>query len=269
MASLDRLSFNQITCNQWSLEQAAHACVRHEIPWIALWRDKVAAIGLSNAARIIRETGLRVSSLCRGGYFPGATETDRRANIEDNLRAIDEAATLGTGVLVLVCGPVVNHDLDGSRRMVVDGIGAIESHARRVGIKLGIEPLHPMFAADRSVIVSLKQANLIAAQFSDTVGVVIDVFHVWHDPELYEHIEGARGRIWGFHVNDWPVPIPDVLLARDMMGAGVIEINRIRRAIDAAGYLGPIEVEIFNRRIWDTPGDTVVVEMKRTFEEFV
>ena len=204
---------------------------------------------------------------CAGeARFPAATQEERQRRIEDNFRAIDEAATLGTPLLVLVCGAMAGRDLEGSRSMVVDGIAAIESHARDRGIKLGIEPLHPMYAADRSVVVSLKQAREIAARFApESVGVVIDVFHVWHDPDLYQEIEKLRGRILGFHVSDWPVPLPDILLGRTMMGDGVIELDRIRSAVDAAGYTGPIEVEIFNQKIWDQPGDQVLELMKRRF----
>lgn len=269
MADLARLSFNQITCNSWSLPQAVQGCVRHQIPWIGFWRDKVQAATLAESARIVRESGVRVSSLCRGGWFPAETAAARQERIDDNFRAIDEAAALGTGTLVLVCGPIAGRDLDGSRQMVRDGIGAIEAHARARGVQLGIEPLHPMFAADRSVIVTLKQATDLAHQFSSTVGVVIDVFHVWHDPDVYAEIARAAGRIWGFHVSDWPVPLPDILLARTMMGNGVIELRRLREAVDAAGYAGPIEVEIFNRALWEADGNEVLPVMKQRFADLV
>ena len=193
MADLRRLSFNQITVNSWTLAEALEGCVRHGIPAIGLWRDKVDAIGLCPAAKLVRESGVAVSSLCRGGGFPAITQQERQKRIEDNFRAIDEAAELGTPLLVLVCGALAERDLEGSRSMVVDGIAAIETHARERGIKLGIEPLHPMYAADRSVVVTLKQAREIAARFpSESVGVVIDVFHVWHDPDLYQEIERAQ-----------------------------------------------------------------------------
>ena len=270
MADLSRLSFNQITVNSWSLREALDGCVRHGIPAIGLWRDKVDAAGLCQAANLVKESGVTVSSLCRGGGFPATTELERQKRIEDNLRAIDDAAMLGTKVLVLVCGALAGRDLEGSRSMVVDGIAAIETHARERGIKLGIEPLHPMYAADRSVIVSLKQAREIAARFApESVGVVIDVFHVWHDPDLYQEIEKLQARILGFHVSDWPVPLPGILMGRAMMGDGVIEFERIRSAIDKAGYMGPIEVEIFNQEIWDQPGDQVLDLMKRRFLECV
>jgi sugar phosphate isomerase/epimerase len=266
LTDCSRLSLNQITTNRWNAREAIAACTRHHIPAIAFWRNKVAETGLQETARLAREAGLKISSLCRGGWFPAEDAAERQQRIEDNLRAIDEAATLGTEVLVLVCGPIAGRDLDGSRQMVADGIAAIAPYAKERGIRLGIEPLHPMFAADRSVIVTLGQANKLAAQFAaDTVGVVVDVFHVWHDPELYLEIEKARGRILGFHVSDWLVPLPDVLLGRGMMGDGVIELRRIRAAVEAAGYNGLIEVEIFNQQIWDAPGDDTLQLMKERY----
>jgi sugar phosphate isomerase/epimerase len=171
---------------------------------------------------------------------------------------------------VLVGGPPPDRDIGAAREMVTDGIAELVPYARERGVKLGIEPLHPMFAADRSVIVTLGQANALAARFPrEQVGVVIDVYHVWWDPELYAQIERAAGRILGFHVNDWLAPPPDPLLGRGMMGDGTIEIRRIRSAVDAAGYSGPIEVEIFNQAIWDTPGDAVLALMCERYLEVV
>jgi len=270
MADLSRLSLNQKTVNSWTLEEALSGCARHRIPAIGLWRDKVDSVGLRAAAKLAKESGVAVSSLCRGGWFPATTNEERQKRIEDNLRAIDDAAELGTTLLVLVCGGLAGRDLEGSRSMVMDGIATIETYARKRGVKLGIEPLHPMYAADRSVIVSLKQAREMAARFPpESVGVVIDVFHVWQDPDLYQEIEKSHGRILGFHVSDWPVPLPDILMGRTMMGDGVIEIARIRSAVDRAGYAGSIEVEIFNQKIWDQPGDQVLELMKRRFLECV
>jgi sugar phosphate isomerase/epimerase len=260
---ISRLSLNQMTADQWSAAEAIEGCVRHGIPGIAFWRHKVNETGLEETARMVRGAGLTVSSLCRGGMFPAATAAERQAKIDDNKRAIDEAAALGTDVLVLVCGPAPDKDIDGARRMVWDGIAAVRDHAAASGVKLGIEPLHPMYAGDRSVIVSLAQANGMAEQLD--VGVVIDVFHVWWDPEVYVQIERAKGRILGFHVNDWLVPMPDMLKGRGMMGDGTIEIRRLREAVDAAGYTGPIEVEIFNQKLYDMPGDEL---MKLTIERF-
>lgn len=267
---LERLSLNQMTIERWSVREAVEGCVQAGIPAVGLWRHKVDEVGLKESARIVQEAGIKVSSLCRGGMFPAATEKERQAKFDDNLRALDEAATLGTDVLVLVCGPPADKNIARARRQVVDAIESLAPRAAELGIKLGIEPLHPMFAADRSVVSSLGQANDMVEEIgAPNVGVVIDVYHVWWDPNLYREIERARGRIYGFHVNDWLVPLPDTLKGRGMMGDGVIELRRIREAVDAAGYDGPIEVEIFNDDIWNRPGDEVLELMKDRYLEFV
>jgi sugar phosphate isomerase/epimerase len=262
-SDIARLSLNQMTTERWSVREAADGCARAGIGAIGLWRHNVAETGLTQSARVVRDAGLRVSSLCRGGMFPAATAAERQARINDNRQAIDEAAELGTDVLVLVCGAAPDRNIEAAREMVRDGIAELVPYAREHGVKLGIEPLHPMFAAERSVIVTLAQALDIAQQFGpNDVGVVIDVYHVWWDPEVYAQIERAAGRILGFHVNDWLVPTPDLLLGRGMMGDGVIELRRLRSAVDAAGYTGPIEVEIFNQALWDAPGDEVLALMR-------
>src|SRR5205823_6508814 len=200
-----------------------------------------------------------VSSLCRGGFFAASTAAERQARIDDNRRAIDEACELRAPVLVLVCGPAPDRDIDAARGMVLDGICAVAEDAAQCGVKLAIEPLHPMYAGDRSVVVTLAQANAMAARVgSAAVGVAVDVYHVWWDPLVYSSIESAAGHVLGFHVSDWLVPPPDHLLGRGMMGDGVIELRRLRQAVDATGYDGPIEVEIFNQTVWDTPGEEVL-----------
>jgi sugar phosphate isomerase/epimerase len=269
-ADLARLSLNQITIKSWSVREAAEGCARAGIPWIGLWRDKVAETGLKESASIVCETGLKVSSLCRGGMFPAATKADRAARIDDNRRAVDEAAGLGTDVLVLVCGAAPDRDIDAARRMVEEGIEWVLPYAEQAGVKLGIEPLHPVFAADRSVISTLAQANDIVERLdSPQVGVVMDVYHVWWDPVLYTEIERARGHILGFHVNDWLRGGGDPLSSRGMMGDGVIQLRKMREAVEAAGYAGPIEVEIFNEEVWAMPGDDVLELIGERYLEHV
>jgi sugar phosphate isomerase/epimerase len=258
-----------MTAGKATLREVVGACVKHGVEWIGPWRH---AVGEDPAAtgRLIRDAGLRVSSLCRGGMFPAATPEERRKKIEDNLRAIDEAAALGTDLLVLVNGPAPGRDIDGARQMVVDGIAAIVDHAEKCGVRLGVEPLHPMFAADRSVVVTMGEANDIAARFdAQRVGLVVDVYHIWWDPQVYAEIARAGERIFAFHVSDWIVPTPDMLMGRGVMGDGVIEISRLREAVEKAGYLGPIEVEIFNEALWAQPADDVVGVVARRFQEFV
>ncbi|UQZ82119.1 L-ribulose-5-phosphate 3-epimerase UlaE [Paenibacillus konkukensis] len=270
LQSIERLSLNQITTDRWSLREAVEGCARAEVPWIALWRHKVAEAGLAESKRLVQDAGLRVSSLCRGGMFPAATAAERQARIDDNRRAVDEAAELGADVLVLVCGPAPDKDIAAARRMVEEGIEQLMPYAESCGVKLGIEPLHPMYAAERSVINTLAQANTIAERYKpEQVGVVVDVFHVWWDPDLYAQIARASGRILGFHVSDWLVPVPDLLMGRGMMGDGVIDFRRIRQAVETAGYFGPIEVEIFNQTIWDMPGDEALALMKQRYLEHV
>lgn len=268
--SIDRLSLNQITTNKWSLQEAVEGCLRAEITRIALWRHKIEEMGLKESKRIIRDTGIKISSICRGGMFPAATKLERQKRIDDNRKAIDEAAELGAEVLVLVCGPAPDKDLLAARNMVADGIDQLVPYAKDRGVKLGIEPLHPMYAAERSVIVTLEQANDLAEQYApDEVGVVVDVFHVWWDPDLFPQISRAKGRILGYHVSDWIVPTPDLLMGRGMMGDGVIDLRPIRLAVEEAGYKGPIEVEIFNQKIWDMPGNEVLALMKDRYIQHV
>jgi sugar phosphate isomerase/epimerase len=258
------LSINLATVRQqWDMRQAAEACLGHGITAIAPWRDQVEKIGLAEAARIVRDNAFQVTGLCRGGMFPAGDPEARKAAIDDNLRAVDEAAALGADCLVLVVGglPAGSRDIGAARQMVADGIAAILPHARASGIPLAIEPLHPMYAADRACVNTLKQALDICDLLGDGIGVAIDVYHVWWDPELMPQIAraGAEGRILAHHICDWLVPTRDLLLDRGMMGDGVIDLRGIRAAIEAAGFAGPQEVEIFSAETWwKRPGDEVL-----------
>lgn len=269
MSLLSRLSFNQITADPWSLEEVVHRCARSGVPYIAAWRHKIGG-NVEEASAIIRGENLRVSSLCRGGWFSAPTAVERRERIDDNRRAIEEAATLGAPVLVIVSGPANGQSLEDARTTVLDGLLEILPDAEKAGVQLGVEPLHPMYAAERSVVVSLKQANEIVQRLaSPAAGVVIDAFHVWWDPDVFVQIERARGTILGFHVSDWPVPFIDLLMCRAMMGDGVIELRKLRHAVDAAGYDGPIEVEIFNEQIWKSADDHLLERIQQRFQEHV
>ncbi|MDR6289143.1 sugar phosphate isomerase/epimerase [Inquilinus ginsengisoli] len=266
------LSINLATTRmQWDMRQAAEACLTHGITAIAPWRDQVQKIGLGEAARIVRDNAFQVTGLCRGGMFPAGDPEARKAAIDDNLRAVDEAAALGADCLVLVVGglPAGSRDIAAAREMVADGIAAILPHARASGIPLAIEPLHPMYAADRACVNTLKQALDICDLLGDGVGVAIDVYHVWWDPELMPQIAraGAGGQILAHHICDWLVPTTDLLLDRGMMGDGVIDLRGIRAAIEAAGYAGPQEVEIFSAETWwKRPGDEVLKTCVERYE---
>jgi sugar phosphate isomerase/epimerase len=261
-----RLSINQYSVRQLGLEQFLQRCRDEGISNVGLWREKVHEVGIEKAKALIAETGLKVSSLCRAGFFPYDNEMQRRKSIEENRKAIDEAAALGTPLVVLVCGGMAAAGLSASRRMVEEGIANLVPYAAQRGIRLGIEPLHPMFAADRSVVVTLAQANELAAQFPlEIVGVVIDAYHVWWDPALDREIARAAGRIFGFHLSDWILPLSDILNGRGLMGDGYIELADIAAMVEQAGYEGPIEVEIFNQDLWQLSGRTALELIKQRF----
>ena len=258
-ADMRRLSLNQATVNGLSLGEAVDLCVRHEIPAIGLWRERVAETGLAEAGKTVRAAGLDVSSLCRGGFFTHADAGARRAAIADNRAAVTEAAELGAGTLVLVSGGLVpgTRDLPLARRMIADAIGELVPVARAAGVRLAIEALHPVFAADRCVITRLGEALDLALKFpADAVGVVVDTYHVWWDAALFADIARAGERIAGYQVCDWILPLPaDTLLGRGHVGDGYIDFPPITAAVLAAGYAGYIEVEIFNEAIWTAPPD--------------
>jgi sugar phosphate isomerase/epimerase len=224
---------------------------------VGLWREPVQEFGPEAAARLVRSHGLRVSSLCRGGFLTAAEPAARRDALHDNRRAVDEAATLGARCLVLVVGglPDGARDLDGARHRVLDGLRALAPYAGERGVRLALEALHPMFAADRSVLSSLGQALDWAEEFpAGQVGVVVDAYHQWWDPALTEGLLRARDRIAAYQVCDWVLPLgPDVLLSRGLMGTGSIDLPGLTLAVDAVGYDGDIEVEIFNQGLWDLP----------------
>lgn len=261
IADRDRISLNQRTTAGWTLPEAVDGCQRAGLGWIGLWREQVSEVGIDAARRAVDAAGLRVSSLCRGGFFPSADAAAWEQRLGDNRVAIDEAAALGTDTLVLVCGGVVG-DLTTSRQQVADAIGALVPYARERGVRLAIEPMHPMYCADRSVVVTLAQALDLAEQHpADQVGVVVDAFHLWWDPDVLAGIRRATGRIHSYQVCDWLDPLPDLLLGRGLPGDGIIDIPALTAAVAAAGYDGPIEVEVFNQEVWDRPGDEVVAEI--------
>ena len=269
---LERLSLNQATVKHLSLAEAVALCVRHDIPAIGLWRDRVAEAGLSPAVAAVRSAGLHVSSLCRGGFFTRADPGDAdglAAARADNRAAVREAAELGADTLALVCGGLVpgSRDMGLARRMVADAIGDLVPEAQRLGVRLGIEALHPMFCADRSVIASLGEAVDLALGFpADAVGVVVDTYHVWWDARLAAEIARAAGRIVSYQVCDWVLPLPaDALLGRGHLGDGVIDFGPISAAVMAAGYDGYIEVEIFNADVWAAPPDRTAATVRERF----
>ena len=251
-----RLSLNLITVDHWSLAEAAERCAAAGIGWVAPWRHQL----FPGAADVLRDAGLHVSSLCRGGFFtaPGADD--------DNRLAVEQAAALGAPVLVLVCGPPVGGDLPAARATIAAGIERLLPFAADHGVRLGIEPLHPMMVGERSAIVTLGEALELARSFATPdVGVVVDAYHVFWDPRLEAELAGARGLIAGYHVSDWLVPTTDVLAGRGLMGDGIIDLVRVRELVEGAGYEGPVEVEVINPALASVPGDELLADIRVRF----
>ena len=273
MIGLGRLSLNQATVRNLSATQAIELCVTHEISAIGLWRDRVAELGLAATAAAVRAAGLQVSSLCRGGFFTHDDPQARAAALADNRAAVTEAAALGADALILVSGGLVpgSKDLALARRMIADAIADLVPLARQAGVMLGIEPLHPMFCADRCAITRLGEAVDLALQFpADTVGVVVDTYHVWWDAHRAADLGRAAGRIVSYQLCDWILPLPsDVLLGRGHLGDGFIDFRLISSQVLAAGYTGYAEVEILNQEIWDAPPDETAATVRTRFADLL
>ena len=249
------LSLNTATVKkQWNLAQIIDGCARHGIRGISPWRDQVAAMGLKNAVKAIKSHDFVVTGLCRGGFF---TAKDWR---DDNRRAIEEAHELRAQCLVLVVGglPEGSKDIRKARELIRDGIATILPEARKASVPLAIEPLHPMQAAERACINTLEQALDICDALGDGLGVAVDVYHVWWDPKLESQIRRAGKRVLAYHVCDWLVPTRDLLNDRGMMGDGVIDLPKMRSWIEATGYAGFQEVEIFSEHWWQRDPDEVL-----------
>ncbi|MEZ5670784.1 MAG: sugar phosphate isomerase/epimerase [Alphaproteobacteria bacterium] len=247
------LSINTATLGyRWPLDRIIDAVARRGIGGVAPWRRELDAVPAARAGAQARALGLSVTGLCRGGMFPAATAAERRARIDDNRRAVAEAHDLDAACLVLVVGglPEGSRDLAGARAMVADGIAAVLDDARAAAVPLAIEPLHPMYAADRACVNTLAQALDLCDALGTGVGVAVDAYHVWWDPDLASQLARAGDRILAYHVCDWLVPTRDLLLDRGMMGDGVIDLKALRALVEGAGYAGRSEVEIFSAENW-------------------
>ena len=250
---LSKLCMHTITTKPWGVEEAAKHFSTAGIKGITVWRDALEGRNIRQTGNLLREHDLSVVSLCRGGFFPNKDTGKRRLAIDDNKKAIEEAADLGTSMLVLVCGADPAQSLEESRKQIHDGIAEIIPDASAAGVKLTIEPLHPMYADKRSAINTLAQANDMAeALNSPCVGIAVDVYHLWWDPSLEKEIKrcGENGNLSAFHICDWKVPTTDFLLDRGLMGEGCININQVRAWVEAAGFKGFNEVEIFSNVYW-------------------
>lgn len=265
-----RLCVHTMTTRPLNLEQAVEAYAAQDIRHITLWREHVEPYGVEAAARIVKESGLKVTSLCRGGFFVATGGAAREQAKTDNRKIIDEAAALGAPLVVLVCGADPEVELPVARQQILDGIAAILPHAEACGIKLAIEPLHPMYADTRSAVSTLDMANnMVMALANDFVGVAIDVYHVWWDSFLRAEIQRAGRSIFAFHVCDWRSPTRDLLNDRAMMGQGCINLREIRGWVEQAGFTGPIEVEIFSEEFWEKDQTNLLRLVKNSYLEFV
>ena len=272
-AGLSRLSLNQRTTASWSLPEAVQGCVDAGLGAIGVWREQLAEVGPDEAGRLITASGLRVSSLCRGGFFTTADPAEAQAAEAANREALDEAAALGAATLVLVPGglPAGDRDLVAARDRAARAVERLVPYAQQVGVTLGIEPMNPIYAADRGVISTLASALDVAERFdADAVGVVVDTFHLWWEPGIVEQIQRAGDRIVSYQICDWITPLPaDTLLARGMMGDGHVDFPAFTRAVAAAGYTGDVEVEIFNADVWAQPPAEVVATMAQRYLDLV
>ncbi|OIJ65737.1 sugar phosphate isomerase/epimerase family protein [Streptomyces mangrovisoli] len=264
-----------MTVKQLTLPELADNCVEFGVPGVGLWREPVRSYGVPAAARLMRDAGLTVTTLCRGGFLTALAPGERAAALDDNRRAVDEAAALGTTTLVLVSGglPAGSKDLHGARERIADALAELGPYAEERGVRLALEPLHPMFAADRCVVSTLAQALDLAERFpAEQVGVTVDTYHIWWDDRAPEQIAraGAGGRLLAFQLADWITPLPHgVLNGRGPLGDGAIDLRAWRALAEAAGHTGLIEVELFNEDLWARPGRELFADTVRRFAAHV
>jgi sugar phosphate isomerase/epimerase len=268
LTDTSRLCVHTITTKPWPLDVAVRRYSAAGVKGITVWRQAIEGRDPAEAGRMIRDHGLSVVSLCRGGFLAAATEEGRASAVDENRRCIDQAAALGAPLIVLVCGAVPGQPLAESRRQIADGIGELSAHAAASKVRLAIEPLHPMYADDRSAVNTVAQARAICAQVgSPWVGIALDVYHVWWDDSLESEIEscGREGTLFAFHICDWRTPTADLLNDRGLMGEGCIPIRQIRGWVEATGFKGFNEVEIFSNRRWAGDQDAFLADIKAAY----
>lgn len=270
LPNLDKCAIHTITTKQWDLPTACERFSRAGVRGVGVWRQWLDGRPLAESQKMIADAGLVPVSLVRGGFFPGVTEADRQTAIDENRRCLDEAAAIGADQVVLVCGASPKIPLPEARRQITEGIAACVPHARSLGVKLAIEPLHPMYADCRSAVNTVGHANDIIDQTSEEwVGIAVDVYHVWWDPQIEFEIARAGRRICGFHVCDWRTPTVDFLNDRGLMGEGCIDIPYLRGLVEAAGFDGFNEVEIFSDRLWAMDPDAYLEAIVKAYLEHV
>ena len=270
ITDLSRLCVHTITTKPWKIEEAAENFSAAGVKGITVWRDALEGRNIRQTGQMLRDAGLGIVSLCRGGFFPSVGKAKRETAIADNRKAIDEAAELGTNMVVLVCGAEPRQSLADSRKQIQEGIHTLLTYAADAGVKLAIEPLHPMYADTRSAVNTLGQANDMAeALNSPWVGVAVDVYHLWWDPALEREIKrcGQKGNLLAFHVCDWNVPTIDMLNDRGLMGEGCIPIPTIRKWVETAGFNGFNEVEIFSHKFWKEDQSEFLKKIIKAYRE--
>lgn len=251
---MNRLCIHTITTKPWTTEQCIERYSKAGVGGITFWRYNLDGRSPSTVGQQARDAGLQIVSLCRGGFFPGKTAAERQISIDDNKLCIDQAQALGAPLIVLVCGAVPSQPLSESRKQITEGIAAVQAHAEAAGVRLAIEPLHPMYADDRSAVNTMRQAHEICDALGSpaSVGIAADVYHIWWDPELKAMIDlaGEKGRLHAYHICDWKTPTADLLNDRGLMGEGCINIPEITQWVDGTGFAGLREVEIFSHKHW-------------------
>jgi len=270
LTDLSQLCIHTITTKPWSIEEAARNFSAEGVKGITVWRDALTGRDIRKTGELLRSYGLQMVSLCRGGFFPYKDAEKRKAAIDDNRKAIEEASALGAPLIVLVCGADPAQSLEDSRKQIQDGIATIIPDAMSAGIKLAIEPLHPMYADTRSAINTLKQANDMASALnSPLVGVAVDVYHLWWDPALEQEIKrcGENDHLFAFHICDWNSPTIDLLNDRGIMGDGCIPVNKIRSWVEATGFNGFYEVEIFSNKYWSQDQSSYLKKIITAYKE--
>ena len=272
MNSIARLAIHTITNKPWTLRQCVEAYAKAGIGGVSVWRNVIEPIGIEEAARIVRGSGLRVPALVRGGFFVAPDAAGRAKAVDETRVCLDEAAEIGAEMVVLVCGAHPAIPLTDARRQITEGIAGLLDHAAARKVKLAIEPLHPMYAADRSAINRIAEARQVCKQLpSSWLGIAVDVYHVWWDPDLAREIElaGANGTLFGFHVCDWRVDTRDLLNDRGLMGEGCIDIRGIRAMVESAGFRGSNEVEIFSNHYWHMDQQAYLQQIIAAYQDHV
>jgi sugar phosphate isomerase/epimerase len=268
LTDTSRLCVHTITTKPWPLDVAVRRYSAAGVKGITVWRQAIEGRDPAEAGRMIRDQGLSIVSLCRGGFLAAGTKEARASAVDENRRCIDQAAALGAPMIVLVCGAVPGQPLAESRKQISDGIGELAAHAAANKVRLAIEPLHPMYADDRSAINTVAQARVICAQLgSPWVGIALDVYHVWWDDGLEREIEacGREGSLFAFHICDWRTPTADLLNDRGLMGEGCIPVRQIRGWVESTGFTGFNEVEIFSNRRWAGDQDEFLAEIRAAY----